>query len=603
MVQRKMSSIDLLDYIEDRSFLPAPILASLSLAKLNQLLAEPIATTSNLNPAEVSGKTDLLTLGIVFSNSGTKIASSGNAYCSISLGTLGSGPCLSLLLFGSAYSKHCQACPAGTVLLLRYPRLLPMKPDGPTKYCCSFSVSDDEQCINVGKSRDFGFCKAKVRGKDETGRWVDNARPCKNFVDTRIGDYCAEHKAKMNEKSGPKMQMVRSDMNAVAPLPFAVRAQKIMTGPSTDLQGRGGLAGGPVSTSIRQTILSALGERTPDRRLATKTSNTVSNKANSILNPRNRVTSQSSQILSAQPSPHLLNEIQSKEKITGNLQNGTRQAGRGFAARATIQASTNDTVRFKVPKKRSHSQIQPYRGSNDLLGKALQKSVRSYNSERLRIEGSDRLAKENMPRRKLNTDVSGFDGTVPVPSRGALAKNLMPGTAWDLKRGSVSHRMSLDQKKHERVLEQQKKVAALVQGTPKVGTKPKVSKPTHNDFFASVSLEAYDPETVRNKESRFSNIAQAENLAASKRKLEKLGEIESKSQPKEQKTIEKYWHCRTCSRDYNFDPRKCYRQDHDVSMRRRLKQPVLDTRQKSSRDDDNLKLGSGLEWSFNHRSS
>ena len=203
MINRKISGLDLMNLITDHPYHSPATLCASSLANLNRMLADPAAV---IDAATVCGKTSLVTVGLVFSNSGTRVASSGNAFCNLQIGNLNTGPTVSLLLFGSCYSKYCRTLKAGKVVALVNPRLLPSKNGGAAKdTSITLTVNDESQLILVADARDFGFCKAMVRGKNQAGAWVSNGKACHHFVDTRVGLYCAQHRRQQEQQKGGTM--------------------------------------------------------------------------------------------------------------------------------------------------------------------------------------------------------------------------------------------------------------------------------------------------------------------------------------------------------------------------------------------------------------
>ena len=239
MIDRKIGSLDLLELIQTRNYHSPAALAAMSLAALNQQLADPALV---VGPSTVNGNTNLYTIGIVFSNSGTKIAAKGNAFCILQIGSnIQSGPTVSVLLFGPAYSKYCKAIQPGCVIALDNPRLIPPKQDngkGNSKFqdtAISFTINDENRHLAVvARARDFGICQAAVKGKNAEGQWVKNARRCTTAIDTRAGKYCFLHrnqqnvqaattkptataKPNNNVKNGSFMQQQRQQLN-VQPL-------------------------------------------------------------------------------------------------------------------------------------------------------------------------------------------------------------------------------------------------------------------------------------------------------------------------------------------------------------------------------------------------
>ena len=93
MINRKISSSDLMHRMIDDPFHGTAQLCAASLSTLNSLLVEP---TTILDVATVNGKTHLWTMGIVFSNTGSRIGPSGKAYSMLTIGTLTTGPSITI---------------------------------------------------------------------------------------------------------------------------------------------------------------------------------------------------------------------------------------------------------------------------------------------------------------------------------------------------------------------------------------------------------------------------------------------------------------------------------------------------------------------------
>ena len=192
MTNRLVPSNDLSELVTDYIYFSPSILSAMTLKRLNSLLQDP---SPIIDPATVAGKTEsLVTVGIVFSNSGTRISSKGGAFCVLTIGNLNSGPCLSIFLFGEAYGKYCCSCQPGKVIALMTPKLLPAsRGDGSgsgkgfnVDRTVSFSIYDVGQLKIVANARDYGTCKASA---------------CKNHVDRRNSEYCDYHRLEQQQKS------------------------------------------------------------------------------------------------------------------------------------------------------------------------------------------------------------------------------------------------------------------------------------------------------------------------------------------------------------------------------------------------------------------
>jgi minichromosome maintenance protein 10 len=158
-------------------------------AGLNRLLQDPSPV---VDVATVTGRTNLLTIGIVFTNSGTKISKTGRAFSILEIGNLVTGPIVTVFLFGDAYSKCSNICIGGTVVALLNPSIVPPSQNSTSKdNALSLSVGDQRQLLPVASAKDYGICKGSSKAKRSDGRLGDF--PCKHYVDTRNGFFCAKH--------------------------------------------------------------------------------------------------------------------------------------------------------------------------------------------------------------------------------------------------------------------------------------------------------------------------------------------------------------------------------------------------------------------------
>ena len=76
IVARQTSKVDLVDYLAPFQFHTAALLASMSKASLSSFITHP-----SKNGDECSGRTSMATMGIVLSNSGTRMSKNGRAAC------------------------------------------------------------------------------------------------------------------------------------------------------------------------------------------------------------------------------------------------------------------------------------------------------------------------------------------------------------------------------------------------------------------------------------------------------------------------------------------------------------------------------------------
>lgn len=200
MLNRKIGSIDLLDLMSSNPYYSPASLVAMTTASLNNLLQDPAAV---IDVATVTGRTSLLTIGIVFTNSGTKISKSGRAFSILEIGNFATGPIVTVFLFGDAYSRNCKICVPGTVIALLNPSIVPPKENNSSKgnsNSLSLSVGDQRQLLPVAKARDYGICKGVSKSKRPDGRLTEHS--CKNHVDTRQGHFCRKHSKQANAKHG-----------------------------------------------------------------------------------------------------------------------------------------------------------------------------------------------------------------------------------------------------------------------------------------------------------------------------------------------------------------------------------------------------------------
>lgn len=259
MMNRIVSGTDLLDRITDRPYHAPAQLCAYSISQLQQLLQQPQSSSSSSSSPDttVTGKTDLISVGIVFANSGTRLsASSGNAFANVTLGNLTTGPCVTVLLFGDCYRTFTTLLQPGKVVAIVNPRLLPPPPDqisrttgnathhprpfskhnGDTSI--AFSVAEEAQMFLVADARDYGACPAMVQPprstKRDPGDWMatppqqqqPHCKPCSHFVDKRVGPFCSRHR-NHNNNNNPASNNTTTSAAAAFKVMHNVRQQSV----------------------------------------------------------------------------------------------------------------------------------------------------------------------------------------------------------------------------------------------------------------------------------------------------------------------------------------------------------------------------------------
>lgn len=199
MLKRKIGSIDLIDIMASNPYHSPATLVKMTTGSLNQLLQDPSPV---IDAATVIGQTNLLTIGIVFTNTGTRISKNGRAFSILGIGNLVTGPIVTVFLFGDAYSKHSKDSVPGTVVGILNPSILPPNENASAKQTTSLSLSvrDVRQFLPVAQAQDFGICKGVGKSKRPDGRLAEYY--CKNHVDTRVGPFCTKHAKQANVKNG-----------------------------------------------------------------------------------------------------------------------------------------------------------------------------------------------------------------------------------------------------------------------------------------------------------------------------------------------------------------------------------------------------------------
>jgi hypothetical protein len=649
MLDRKVGSLDLLEFIEARNYHSPAALAGMSRAALSELLIEPVPSSS---PGTVFGNTNLVTIGLVFTNSGTKIAAKGNAFCVVTIGsTMNTGPTVSVLLFGPAYSKYCKEVTPGLIVGLDNPRLIPPKPPSlnGSKFVdttvVSFSISDERRLFVVAKARDYGICQATVRGKNAEGHWINSARRCNAAIDTRAGKYCHRHQGqqdnKLNKdiaKNGTFIQQQRQRVSACPNRPEGIVAlpnNRNALELSTSVSGR--LGGVPMQMSkliashCREGFQPAKASHVKLGANHRKTSNGILNASrqepradglarilptryehhklatNGLLNGRARSCN------ATLPKAH---EI----KPANAIKNGIAQSNQDMAASSHMTKERNNG------KPCSNTITQ-------CTVKAVHNWLPSATGKRQRVSQSSSTIRPNTT--KLNTvAMGGFDGRVAIPkpcslfaSRGGAAKHAPNPSSLQLVARPQQSKVDLLAKQSE-VAKQMRdstsspginKIFNSHNHNSKKGGATQQSKSVAADstgFFGSslvrgnfaIQKHELNQEAVIHAKSRFASEADAEAYAESRHRLTELEQEEarkSKSNQKNeqpQKVVDREWICRTCHKKSNKEPKICIRSKHEVVVKRILnkaEETLADKRTKltsKSAQDGGLVLGSGIEW-------
>jgi Primase zinc finger len=596
---------------------------------LNTLLVEP---TTILDVATVNGKTYFWTLGIVFTNTGSRIGPSGKAYCIVTIGTLTTGASITIMLFGTSYLTYCRTVRPGMVIALINPRLLSPRTNDRTSSSSTiltFSVTDNEQLLVVGDAQDYGRCKATTSSKNELGQWIPNSKACNNYVDKRQGEYCTHHRKQQRKKSdiassnsmlSGKTASIQQLRTQAAAFPTTrMRGKNILL--SDQMNRKTSTNNNNVFCKLSHTIV-AMNNLPPSTKTQLATIHTERR------NPQ--LHQQPLQSLQNRYTPHqsknpLLVEKKSSETINNSLTCGPTQ----IPTICNKSANPYSVNKRESQPLRSNAQekVEPPRVTRNALSSfdILQQPQKHPRSNVTAV------SKENKRRRLVNTDTSGFNGSVPIPA---------PAKIFSQKNGGPNHVAFPGQQKQtnndplrrtEDVIVQQQMIASQLQACTKVlvskgssnlahpksrilqGKSKSMKETLKDDLFGS-HFDSNERENIINSKSQFISEVEAEEYARSRRVVCELEEQESKvilkahinnhdgTSKAKTPAILKEWYCFVCKKHFGQEPIRCRRLQHGVKLERSLRATTSKVEERltmteAKTEDGGLVLGTGLDWS------
>ena len=612
MMNRLVSSNDLSELMNDYTYFSPSVLSAMTLKRLNSLLQDP---SQIIDSTTVSGKTEsLISVGIVFSNSGTRISSKGGAFCVLTIGNMNSGPCLTIFLFGEAYGKYCCSCKPGKVISLITPKLLPAnRGDGSSKGV-SFSVYNVDQFKIVANARDFAICKTEG---------------CKNHVDKRVSEFCEHHrrqKKSIGEKQNlNKFQQIKSVHR---------QASSIMVASATRKRK---LIGSNFSSKSNRFLVNQTSVENHSISKSTKSSTNRFQIGGSVSSGGSNGTSVPLQKMLKNPYRSSLAESKSNKIDTTSARNSfTRKP---LEKRVANRNGGDDTRTREVAKPKNISCgtdwlemgkcMTKERGPTHLKGRAgfsLSRFTKTKQNAKT-ATNTTVAAKNNRSNRLINTTGTAFDGSVIIPKPSKIFQK--SSTSEDVVATKRIVTPTISFKSKENLLEKQAEVAKLLQGgrtkrmdaTPSntIPSKSRVRKSSHvqsnekskavDTFLASMGGEI-DEEKVRKAKSRFADEIEADEYAKHRRKVEELEKLEvsqelrnkkNKSKNGEGKRLTKTWFCKNCRRNYAMKPRSCFVAQHSVTTKYELNDAMTKEEQRTKlhrkgAKDGGLVLGMGLDW-------
>ena len=600
MLNRVVSSIDLLDLISTTPYQSPATLSFMSLAQLTKILIDP---PSIVDQATVNGKTNITTVGIVFSNTGTRISSKGNAFCILTIGTFNAGPCLSVMLFGNAYAQNCRSCTPGKVVALVMPTLMPKREFG-GKTTMSFSVHDNRQFMMVATARDYGTCQATISTKRADGKWIAGGS-CKNYVDKRVCQYCESHRkrqqkgkkqnSKGSEATTPK-QRLREKLGQ--PEPVCNMPSNFNASLNNRFSGAEGVTGdaksNPSQAPAKANI--GLGRYAVPIHMAKGAQ-------------KNRAPVENSIKLSKQADCSLTNALRRRYE-SKQTQGAGRLKAKDFTTKSRGNIENEDWLKAETKKRAPLSTLA---------------------SSRKQTNSQKKL-------RQVNTSGSNFDGSVFIPKPCTMFASRAPQL---VARPTVRARVDNSAKSSADIKQKQAELANLLREqkeapkpsssgasmrskifstkqhinfgrggtlvTAKITMGKQSRSPSSFEGAFSSSVDRSNMDKVRNAKSRFADEADAEHYAKSRQALNELEKLESgqaisKTSTDNAKGMRKEWTCITCDfKKFLRKPAACKAAGHTVKFERVIIRDSTNAEnrmklQEKSVEDGGLRLGSGLEW-------
>jgi hypothetical protein len=588
IVNRKKSKVEMVDIVSSMSFHSTASLANMSKAELSALIVKPSAND------DAAGKSNMATMGIVFTNSGTRISKNGRGFCVFTVGDLHTGPTVSVFLFGDAYSTHTKQVKAGDVIAVLASNILPSQNGRETRI--SLSVNDSDQMVNVGKAMDYGLCsmvekkKVKYNNAFHSGVMEQDVR-CKNYVDLRCTTYCKLHMKKAKDQNQKQSGSVVRGGKKTQTFMQNMREEYRMKPPSSTFHSNNVLTMHmPSGQKVVTTKLSAnLNTQQPS--LSSSGGMTVSTALQDALFSKNE---------------SLKMNFGSRIEANKNLVSTTSSL-RKAPKHMNIPAGSLNT---------NHSVVNKIVHHIDLLGEALKvdktsNTINASERKRQRIQMSEQ-----------------YDGKVQVPGPSSLFEEHISSKtpAMNTKRAVPSHQniATPSPEQQQQIIEQQKRLADQLKKQTATSNvinpyKNNAKSITSSDnFFSQVTLSDETKSSILSAKSKFSSEAESALYARSRHAMNELekqeGALEKReakkksNQGNDQTLIISVYICATCKKTTKFKPQTCIRQRHQVKVRRELKkkkEELADSRQKKNKDatkDGGLVLGAGLEWSgWTHR--
>ena len=650
ITNRRTSRFDLADALAPLEFVTAARLAAMSTRDLSRCITQPSNRASDANGGGFSfgagpapnadagnnftgGKSNLATMGVLFSNSGSKVSpSTGRAYSIFQLGDLSTGPAVTVFLFGDAYSRHTgsgsYAGRAGSVVAVLAPTILPPKRGGTTSV--SLSVNSADQIVHVGTAQDYGVCAGMVRTRRE-GRFVD-AR-CTKFVDRRCGQFCQAHR-----RQGLQQQVGGGNGMASSSAASSSGAAAGLKKNATFLQqfraeGRSNSAGIPgnnnVASNCQQGNLSSSsrgGMQSSSNLASALAAAGMDHGATGSIGAGNMpaaVASSTNAMLQQQGGGRKSTLNAPRHMVKTSIPGASRISTANSIPRAAVGAAAS--TKLKRPPLT--------RAGKDVFGDTMRRGQVGAKAAAARTS----LVPKAKPKERKVATFGGYSGSVqvPKPSRSLFGDAPVSSGMPQHLAGSASVAVTPSpnpaelRERQRRVAEQMRKrkhdgsiggssgggvTNPYLRGAPKAATSGRIGGSTQgrmDDIFAG--LEDLDRADAIAAKSAYQSEADAEQYARSRQTVNDLERKETQKNARDErkkkqmkgrdeKAIQVQWICTTCGRESASPLVLCQTKDHKVKKKRTIKEATTkeesrDKLNKKRAEDGGLQLGSGLEWS------
>jgi len=631
IVQRRTGKVELVDLLAPFQFVTTAGLANMNKAQISALITHPSNNNDSNSP---SGRSSMASMGIVFSNSGTRMSKNGRAFSIITLGDLHTGPTVSIFLFGHAYSDFTTKIQTGSVIAVVGSSIMPSRQGGETRI--SLSVNDIQQLILVGKAMDYGTCAGEDTRKNYSnnghGHSNDKAK-CKSYVDLRLGRFCKFHQNKQLQSQGGAKKHSHTGIKKNMTFVQGMRAETDMRKHAMARMTSRGTINNSMPSNAMTIVMPGMGTVVAAH---VGTSRTKHNSLAASNKSHQRGALGGSKALEQALGMSNINFGMGTMAAPANktLQRAPKQMSLSNTSTAPAAGISNPYLSKTtvVPANRNISQPTESSATNDILGQVLAPGRRSTSHTPL-----TKSIKSNPEKRKRNlVHMEGMNGQVQVPKPNSLFNKAVAPNSYNSSPCTAQMQpITPSPQQKSAMLEKQKELAERLKHG-KTSANSNIHKFTHpkskskseslsssgapdlDSILGMVPLSDEKRASVLEAKSKYSQEADAESYAKSRKVISELEKQEAKHDKiQARKTqavsgtapgsigtaiIVSEYKCLTCKKITQYKPVRCFSANHKVKRKREIKkqestiQKRLNLKTRSV-DDGGMVLGAGLEWS------